>query len=89
VELLLLGEDGPQVLAFGLEEEEGYFAPALRFATDEADPFIAARSASFTHVGSGDLTARLQQEAVAACRQVETVRALLDAIASEAERIQG
>ncbi|MBB6468872.1 sugar phosphate isomerase/epimerase [Aminobacter lissarensis] len=89
VELLLLGEERPQVLAFGLEEEEGYFAPALRFPSEEADPFIAARSASFTQIGSGDLTVRLQQEAVAACRQVETVRALLDAIATEAERTQG
>ncbi|WP_246591518.1 sugar phosphate isomerase/epimerase family protein [Aminobacter anthyllidis] len=89
VELLLLGEDRPQVLAFGLEEEEGYFAPALRFPAEEADPFIAARSASFTHVGSGDLSTRLLQEADAARRQVETVRALLDAIATEAERTQG
>ncbi|GAA4117575.1 sugar phosphate isomerase/epimerase [Aminobacter aganoensis] len=86
VELLLLGEDRPQVLAFGLEEEEGYFAPALRFAAEGSDPFIPARSASFTELGTDDLPARLRQEAQAARRQVETVRAMLDEIAAEAER---
>ncbi|WP_084811112.1 sugar phosphate isomerase/epimerase [Ensifer sp. BR816] len=89
VELLLLGTDRPQVLAFGLEEEEGYFAPALRFPSDGLDPFIPARSASFTDIGSGDLAARLRQEFVAAHRQVETVRTLLQEIATEAERIEG
>lgn len=88
VELLLLGEDQPQVLAFGLEEEEGYFAPALRLPSDGPDPFIAARTASFTDIGPGDLAARLQQEAAAAQRQVETVRALLSEIATETERNQ-
>ena len=86
--LLLLGDDRPQVLAFGLEEEEGYFAPALRFPSDGPDPFIPARLASFTEVGSGDLEARLRQEAAAARRQVETVRTLLREIATEAERIE-
>lgn len=88
VELLLLGEEQPQVLAFGLEEEEGYFAPALRFADEERDPFISARSASFTDIGSGQLAERLRSETHAAHRQVETVRAMLDEIATEAERIQ-
>lgn len=88
VELLLLGEDRPQVLAFGLEEEEGYFAPALRLPSDGPDPFIAARPASITDIGPGNLTARLRQEAAAAQRQVETVRTLLREIATEAERNQ-
>lgn len=88
VDLLLLGEDRPQVLVFGLEEEEGYFAPGLRFAAEEPDPFIPARSASFTDLGTDDLATRLRQEAQAAHRQVETVRAMLDEIAIEAERNQ-
>ncbi|WP_083223439.1 MULTISPECIES: TIM barrel protein [unclassified Ensifer] len=88
VELLLLGEDRPQVLAFGLEEEEGYFAPALRLPSDGPDPFIPARPASFTDIGPGNLTARLRQEAAAAQRQVETVRTMLREIATEAERNQ-
>ncbi|UDF32606.1 UNVERIFIED_ORG: sugar phosphate isomerase/epimerase (plasmid) [Roseateles sp. XES5] len=89
VDLLLLGEDRPQVLAFGLEEEEGYFAPALRRPSDAPDPFIPARTASFTDLGPGDLAPRLSREAAAAHRQVETVRTMLDDIAQEAERNDG
>ncbi|NRP21433.1 hypothetical protein LPJGGPFB_04692 [Ensifer adhaerens] len=89
VDLLLLGDDRPQVVSFGLEEEEGYFAPALRFPGEEADPFIPSRSASFTDLGGGELAARLRQEATAAHQQVETLRAMLEEIASEAERAEG
>lgn len=88
VELLLLGTSRPQVTAFGLEEEEGYFAPALRFPAEEPDPFIAARPASFTDIGTGDLATRLEREAVAAHRQVDIIRAMLDEIAAEAERTE-
>lgn len=86
VELLLLGADAPQVCAFGLEEEEDYFAPALRFRDEEPDPHIPARSASFTDPGTGDLAARLCREREAAMRQLRLVRAMLDEIATEAER---
>jgi sugar phosphate isomerase/epimerase len=89
VDLLLLGDDRPQVLAFGLEEEEGYFAAALRRPSDEPDPFIPARTASFTNLGPGDLTASLSREAAAAHRQVETIRTMLDDIAQEAGRTEG
>jgi sugar phosphate isomerase/epimerase len=85
VELLLLGDAAPQVCAFGLEEEEDYFAPALRFAQEEADPVIPARSASFTDPGQGDLAARLQREREAALRQPGVVRAMLDDIATAAD----
>lgn len=85
VELLLLGSDLPQVTAFGLEEEEAYFAPALRFPSEELDPFIPARSQSYTDPGAGDLAQRLAREAAAAREQVATVRAMLDEIAAEAE----
>jgi hypothetical protein len=86
VELLLLGEEEPQVLAFALEEEEGYFAPALRWPAQEADPFIAARTPSFTDPGPQGLAERLKQEAAAAHAQVETVKAMLREIATEARR---
>lgn len=86
VELLLLGEEAPQVCAFGLEEEEDYFAPALRFAGEETDPIIPARSASFTDPGQGDLAARLHRERAAALRQLSVVRALLDEIATAADQ---
>ena len=86
VDLLLLGEGRPQVLAYGLEEEEDYFAPALRRPSDGPDPFIPARTASFTDLGAGDLSARLGRETAAAHRQVKMIRAMLEAIAQEAER---
>jgi sugar phosphate isomerase/epimerase len=89
VDLLLLGKDRPQVLAFGLEEEEGYFAPALRRPSDGPDPFIPARTASFTDLGPGDLAARLVRETAAAHRQIKTIRTMLDDIAQEAERTEG
>lgn len=86
VELLLLGAEAPQVVAFGLEEEEDYFAPAMRMPGDDVDPVIPARSASFTDPGTGDLAARLQRERDAALRQLRVVRAMLDEIATEAEQ---
>lgn len=85
VELLLLGADAPQIRAFGLEEEEDYFAPALRFPGEPSDPFIPARSASFTHPGDGDLANRLHREREAAERQLAVVRGMLEEIAHLAE----
>lgn len=84
-ELLLLGADTPQVCAFGLEEEEEYFAPAMRLPSDDADPLIPARTASFTDPGAGDLATRLRHERDAAARQLRVVRAMLDEIAAAAE----
>jgi sugar phosphate isomerase/epimerase len=86
VELLLLGKDKPQVVAFGLEEEEGYFAPALRLPSDGPDPFIAARTPSFTEVDPANMEARLKQEAAAASAQVTTIKAMLYDIAQEARQ---
>lgn len=86
VELLLLGDPAPQVCAFGLEEEEDYFAPALRFPDEAADPHIPARSASLTDPGQGDLALRLRHERDAALQQLQLVRTMLDAIASAADQ---
>ena len=47
-ELLILGRDEPQVLAFGLEEEVNYFAPACRFPADGQAVCIPAREPSTT-----------------------------------------
>lgn len=85
-ELLLLGEESPQVAAFGLEEEVGYYAPAFRLPTDGADPFVPARTASFTEIGDVDVPQRLREEAAAAHAQVDTVRSMLRDIIQEAER---
>lgn len=86
VELLLLGEDRPQVVAFGLDEECGYYAPAFRFPNEEADPFIPARTASLTEIGDVDVTQRLRDETTAAYAQVSTIRSMLDDIISETEK---
>lgn len=86
IELLLLGDKFPQVTAFGLEEEDDYFAPALRFPSEEPDPFIPARTASYTDPGTGDLAARLTREAATARAQIVTVRAMLHDIAAQADR---
>ncbi|WP_378940958.1 TIM barrel protein [Mesorhizobium sp. ANAO-SY3R2] len=85
VELLLLGKQRPQVLAFGLEEEEGYFAPALRWPAQGPDPFIAARTPSYTEIGATDLASRLRQETAAAQAQVQTIRSMLRDIAWQAQ----
>ena len=50
--------------------------------------FIPARSPSFTAIGTGNQQARLRQEAVAARRQVDTVRSLLQRITTQAEKVQ-
>lgn len=86
VELLLLGEEKPQVVAFGLEEECGYFAPAFRFPNEGVDPFIPARTASFTEIGDMDVTQRLRDETTAAYVQVRTIRSMLDDIICEVEK---
>ncbi|PWR18310.1 xylose isomerase-like TIM barrel protein [Zavarzinia compransoris] len=89
IELLLLGDGVPQVRAFALEEEDGYFAPALRFPSELPDAFIPFRAPSITDIGDGDREARLRREIAAAHRQVDIVRTLLRDIATEAERIAG
>ncbi|MDE3027954.1 MAG: sugar phosphate isomerase/epimerase, partial [Paracoccaceae bacterium] len=61
--LLLLGTDQPQVTAFGLEEENGMYAPAYRFPDEADDPCIPPRSPSETPLPEGvDLKQRLAQE---------------------------
>lgn len=46
--LLMLGTDKPQVRAIALEEEVGYFAPAVRFPDEQSDPMILKRNPSTT-----------------------------------------
>lgn len=84
VDLLLLGEDTPQVTAFALEEEEDYLAPAFRFPDEGPDPLIPPRGPSETDPGPGPLAERLERERQAAEDQLAYVRALLAQIAAEA-----
>lgn len=79
LDLLLLGKDEPQVVAFALEEEEdGMYAPAYRFPDEGADPFIPGRQPSSTELPSGEtLDHRLARERDEAARQVSYVRSVL------------
>jgi sugar phosphate isomerase/epimerase len=87
VELLLLGQDAPQIRAFALEEEEDYLAPAFRFPDEGPDPVIPPRGPSATDPGPGPLPARLAQEAASAAAQVQRVRAMLHDIAAAARAV--
>ncbi|MCP8687513.1 sugar phosphate isomerase/epimerase family protein [Marinobacterium sedimentorum] len=78
LELLLLGDEQPQVLAYGLEEEVAYYAPPLRFADEAPDPWIPYRGVSETELAANaDLDALLVRELQDAQDQLDQVRGLL------------
>jgi sugar phosphate isomerase/epimerase len=52
-ELLMLGDDEPQVIALALEQENLYYAPAFRHAGEGEDPFIPYRDLSTTGIPAG------------------------------------
>ncbi len=52
-ELLMLGERTPQVVAFALEQENHYVAPAFRQSDEGEDPFIPYREMSDTELPAG------------------------------------
>jgi hypothetical protein len=58
-DLLLLGDKAPQVVAFALEQEVDYYAPAFRGPNEAADPVIQYREPSDTPVDRSKSTARL------------------------------
>ena len=77
-ELLMLGESTPQVIAFILEQENHYVAPAFRQTDEAADPFIAYREMSETALPAGySLERMLADEHRWANNQVAYVRSLL------------
>jgi len=77
-ELLMLGESSPQVVAFILEQENHYVAPAFRQTFEAADPFIAYREMSDTPLPDGySLERMLADEHRWANNQVAYVRRLL------------
>jgi sugar phosphate isomerase/epimerase len=49
-DLLMLGDEKPQVICFALEQEVDYYAPAFRRADEPADPVIQYREPSETPV---------------------------------------
>ncbi|WP_058914496.1 sugar phosphate isomerase/epimerase family protein [Entomohabitans teleogrylli] len=73
--LLLLGEDKPQIISFGLEEEVDYFAPAFRFDDEGDNPWIPWRTASYTSLPEDDkVNERLNQESEYATEQINYIR---------------
>jgi hypothetical protein len=87
LELLLLGDEQPQVLAYGLEEEVDYYAPPLRFAAEAPDPWIPYRAFSETELApDADLDGLLVRELQDARDQLGHVRELLGQLRAHAEQ---
>lgn len=85
-ELLMLGETSPQVIAFILEQENHYVAPAFRQTIEAPDPFIAYREMSDTPLPEGYSLARmLADEHRWANNQVAYVRGVLAELRTLAE----
>lgn len=85
-ELLMLGDTAPQVIAFILEQENHYVAPAFRQQQEATDPFIAYREMSETPLPAGFTLARmLADEHRWANNQVAYVRGLLGEFRTLAE----
>ncbi len=85
-DLLMLGDERPQVEAFCLEEVIGYYAPAYRHQNENGDPFLAPRAASSTSLKQDVPLGRiLLDERREAQRQVEFVQSLLTRLLTIAE----
>lgn len=85
LELLCLGADLPQIVAFGLEEEVGYYASPFRFPGEPDDPDIQYREFSETDPGADcDLTAQLETERADAERLCAHVKRLLEQLRDHA-----
>ncbi|WP_433735607.1 sugar phosphate isomerase/epimerase family protein [Pseudomonas putida] len=85
-ELLMLGETTPQVIAFILEQENHYVAPAFRQSLEADDPFIAYREMSETPLPNGySLERMLADEHRWANNQVAWVRGVLAELRTLAE----
>jgi hypothetical protein len=77
-ELLLLGEERPQVICFALEQEVDYYAPAFRRPNEPREPVIWYREPSETPVDRSKSTERLlSDERRWAIQQVNWNRALI------------
>lgn len=77
-ELLMLGQSEPQVIAFALEQENHYVAPAFRQSDEAEDPFIPYRDMSETHLPPGySLDRMIADEHRWAENQVRHVRGLI------------
>ena len=77
-ELLMLGDSEAQVIAFSLEQENHYSAPAFRCTNEETDPFIPYREMSQTSLPQGyTLEQMMAEEERWAINQITYIRSLL------------
>lgn len=77
-ELLLLGKEEPQVKAFILEQEVGFYAPPFRHPGEDDDPYIPYREPSETELPEGmDLDQICLDERRYATEMIYKVRELL------------
>lgn len=85
--LICLGEDKPQVISYGLEEEVDYYAPAFRFKNEGDDPWIPWRQLSETPLPETEIAERLAGEKEDAINQIHYVRKIINELKAEAVRI--
>lgn len=86
--LICLGDDEPQVTAYGTEEEVDYYAPAFRFEDEDDNPWIPYRQMSETPLPENHLLdARLRKEKEDAINQINHVRNVLQQIKQEANHL--
>ncbi|EPX4273242.1 hypothetical protein ACW0LU_004575, partial [Shigella flexneri] len=86
--LICLGDDEPQVTAYGLEEEVDYYASAFRFEDEDDNPWIPYRQMSETPLPENHLLdARLRKEKEDAINQINHVRNVLQQIKQEANHL--
>lgn len=77
--LLMLGETKPQVGAFSLEQQVGYYAPPYRFKNELSDPFIPKRKPSKTGLSQNlSLDENLNIELQNAYHQVTFIKRTLE-----------
>lgn len=84
LQLICLGENQPQVMAYGLEEEVDYYAPPFRFAGEGNNPWIPWRQMSETPLPEQDLQLRLSKELSDALQQINYVREILSELKQDA-----
>ena len=86
-ELLMLGEEKPQVIGFALEQEVGYYAPPLRRSSEPPDPPIPYREPSETPLDPArSLQDVLDDERRLAVDQVAYNRMLVQSLREIADR---
>ncbi len=84
LQLICLGENQPQVMAYGLEEEVDYYAPPFRFDGEDHNPWIPWREMSETPLPEQDINLRLDKELSDALQQINYVREILSELKQDA-----